>query len=114
MNSVWLQILLVMVGGSLLKYIVPHPWIWVIIDLAVFGFAYLLLRRYPWVDFTTSMIFIGGLTVVNILTDLGIISGFIGTLLILAVLAWMFYRHGGGGGSNWPRRRPTQRHKWHK
>lgn len=114
MNAVWLQVLLVMVGGSLLKYVIPYPLGWVGIDLAVLGMAYILLRRYPFVDFKTSMIFLGGLTAVNILTDLGLISGFVATLLILAVLAWMFFRNGTGGGGNWPRRRQPLRHKWHK
>lgn len=114
MNSLWLQVLLVIVGGSLLKYLVHHPYVWVAIDLAVFGIAYLLLRRYPFVDFKSSMIFLGGLTVVNVLTDLGIISGFVSTLIILGVLLWMFWRNGNGGGDDWRRRRQPQRHKWHK
>ncbi|MEM5768360.1 MAG: hypothetical protein AAGU23_07435 [Bacillota bacterium] len=113
MNGVWLQVLLVMVGGSLLKYVIPLPVAWVVIDLAVLGIAYLLLRRYPFVDFKSSMLFLGGLTVVNILTDLGFINGFVGTLLILAVLAWMFFRNGGGGG-DWRRKRQPLRYKWHK
>ncbi len=113
MNTVWLQVLLVIVGGSLLKYVIHHPYVWVGIDLAVLGIAYLLLRRYPFVDFKSSMLFLGGLTAVNVLTDLGIIGGFIGNIIILAVVAWMFFRSG-SGGDDWRPRRPPQRHKWHK
>jgi len=113
MHSLWLQVLAVMVGGSLLKYLVYYKWAWVGIDLAVLGIAYLLLRRYPLVDYKSSMMFLGGLTAVNVLTDLGIISVFLGNLLILGVLAWMIWRNSNGGGDDWRRKRPL-RHKWHK
>ena len=113
MNRVWLQVLLVLVGGSLLKNVIPLPVAWVAIDLAVWGIAYLLLRRYPFVDLHGSMLFLSGLTVVSILEDLGIIHGPVGPLLILALLAWMFFRNG-GGGDDWRRKRRPLRHKWHK
>jgi hypothetical protein len=115
MHSLWLQVLAVMIGGSLLKYLVYYRWAWVGIDLAVLGIAYLLLRRHRFVDFNNSMMFLGGLTAVNVLTDLGIISEFLGNLLILGVLAWMILRNSnGGGGDDWRQKRPLPRHKWHK
>jgi hypothetical protein len=115
MSTVWLQVLAVMVGGSMLKYVVMNPWAWVAIDVAIFGIAYLLLRRNPFVDYKSSLIFLGGLTVVNVLVDLGIISGFLGNILILAVLAWMFYSNRrDGGDDDWRRKRQPIRHKWHK
>jgi hypothetical protein len=115
MQTIWLQVLAVMVGSSLLKYVFVNPWAWVAIDLAVFGIAYYLLRRYPLVDFKSTMMFLGGLTLVNVLVDLGIVSGLVGNLLILGVLAWMFFGNNrGGGDDDWRRKRQPMRHKWHK
>ena len=99
-----------MVVGSILKYFFPGTIFWVLIDLAVLGTSYLVLRRYPFVDLRTSMIFLGGLTLINILTDFEVLSGMLGNLALLALLLWvMFYR-----GGNGPQRRPPLRHKWHK
>lgn len=114
MNTVWLQVLVVMVGGTLLKHLFYHPYIWVGLDLAVLGIAYYLLRRYPFVDFKSSMFFLSGLTAVSILTDLGVIGAFYGDLLVLAILAWMIYSNSGGGDGGWRSKRQPLRHKWHK
>jgi hypothetical protein len=112
MNTIWIQVLLVMVGGSMLKYVFMNPWAWVAIELAILGVAYYLLRRHPYVDVKSSMMFLSGLTIVNILVDLGIIGGLLGNVLVLAVLAWMFFNSNRpGGGDDWRRK---QRHKWHK
>ncbi|AJQ28108.1 MAG: hypothetical protein H6Q69_4457 [Firmicutes bacterium] len=109
MNQIWLRIFMVMIGGSVAKYIVVNPFIWVCIDLAILGIAYLILRRYPFIDLKSSMSFLGGLTAVSVLIDLGIISGLVGNILIIALLAWMIF--GRSRGSN---NRPVNRHKWHK
>jgi hypothetical protein len=111
MNQIWLRIFMVMIGGTIAKQIVFNPFIWVCIDLAVLGISYLILRRYPFVDLKSSMLFLGGLTAVSILIDLGIISGILGPILTLALLAWMMFGRNGRNGSN---NRPTNRHKWHK
>jgi len=111
MNQIWLRIFMVMIGGSFAKYIFLNPFAWVGIDLAVLGISYLILRRYPFVDLRSSMAFLGGLTAVSILTDLGIISGLVGNILIVGLLAWMMF---GGKGSNGSNNRPSNRHKWHK
>lgn len=110
MNQIWLRIFMVMIGGSVAKYIFLNPFIWVGIDLAILGISYLILRKYPFVDLKQSMSFLGGLTAVSILTDLGIISGLVGNILIIALLAWMMFGRNGRGSNN----RPTTRHKWHK
>jgi len=111
MNQIWMRIFMVMIGGSIVKYLFVGSVMWVLIDLAVLGITYLILRRYPYVDLKASMSFLGGLTALSILTDLGIISGFISNILIVALLAWMMFGRGGNNGSN---NRPTTRHKWHK
>jgi hypothetical protein len=100
-----------MIGGTILKYLFVGSILWVCIDLAVLGTSYLILKRYPYVDLKASMFFLGGLTAVSILNDLGIINGLISSILMMAVLAWMMFGRGGNNGSN---NRPTNRHKWHK
>lgn len=94
MNRTWFYILAVMIGGSMVKYVLPNPLFWVIIDLAVLGIAYLILRRYPYIDMKHSMIFLGGLTAINVLVDLGIMGGMMGNIALLALLGWMLF----GGG----------------
>lgn len=99
MNQTWFKILAAMIIGSMLKYLVFSALAWVVIDLAVLGVAYLLLRHDPFTDMRHSMLFIGGLTVVNVLVDLGIIGGMIGNLVLLALLAYMMF------GRDYTRRR---------
>lgn len=101
MNQTWFKILAVMIVGSMLKYAVYNIAAWVIIDLAILGVSYLFLRRDPFTDMKFSMIFIGGLTAVNILVDLGIIGGMLGNLILLALLAYMMF----GRNQNYRRRR---------
>ena len=94
MNRTWFYILAVMVGGSIVKYVFPHALAWVIIDLAVLGIGYLILRKDRFVDMRHSMIFLGGLTGINVLVDLGIMGGMMGNIALLALLGWMVF----GGG----------------
>ena len=109
MNQIWLRIFMVMIGGNVVKYIFINPYIWVCIDLAVFGIVYLVLKRYPFIDLKSSMSFLGGLTVISILADLEIISNLISSVLIMGLLAWMMF-----GRSRGSKNRPVNRHKWHK
>ena len=101
MNQTWFKILAVMIAGSMLKYLVFSTLAWVVIDLAVLGVSYLIIRRDPFTDLKHSMLFLSGLTVVNVLVDLGIIGGMIGNLLLLALLAYMMF----GRNNNYRRRR---------
>ncbi|MCE5286796.1 MAG: hypothetical protein LLG02_13260 [Pelosinus sp.] len=109
MNQIWLQIFAVMVGGSILKMFFHSVVMAVIIEIAVLAVAYLLIRRYPYIDLKRSMLFLGGLTVISILVDIGLLSGMLGDVIILGLLFWMLFGGGAGGG-----RRPQLRHKWHK
>ena len=83
-----------MIGGSIVKYVFPYTLAWVVIDLAVLGIAYLILRQNRFIDMRHSMIFLGSLTAINILVDLGIMSGMMGNIALLALLGWMVF----GGG----------------
>jgi len=109
-NKLWLQIFAAMIGGSIVKTIFPNSFVWVCIDIAVFGICYLILRRHSNVNLKSSMLFLGALTGISIFTDLGIMSDMISGLFILALLGWMMYARRSNGGP----KPPTIRHKWHK
>lgn len=112
MNQIWLQIFVAMIGGSIVKMIIPNSWIWVFVDIAVLVICYLLLRRHSNVDLKSSMLFLSGLTLVSILMDLNIVGGVIGNVLILILLGWMIF--GRGANTRATTKRPPVRHKWHK
>ncbi|WP_425057692.1 hypothetical protein SCACP_22270 [Sporomusa carbonis] len=101
MNQIWFQVLAAMIVGSMIKYFIFNALAWVAIDLAVLGVAYLILRRSPFIDMKRTMIFLGGLTAVNMLVDLGVINGMIGNLALLGLLGYMMF----GRGYNNRRRR---------
>ena len=109
MNNVWLMILGVMVVGSIVKYIIINRIASVVINFVVLGAVYFILRRYPYLDMKRSMIILGGMTIIISLTDLGIVSGFLGEIGLLLLIVWMFYNKGGRSG-----RPQKQRHQWHK
>lgn len=110
MSKIWLQIFAVMVFGSIVKSFFPNPLVWVCVEIAVLGISYLILRRYSNVNLKGSMIFLGGLTVISILTDLGIMSNMVSNIFILAFLGWMMYER----RRNSNPKPPQIRHKWHK
>lgn len=109
MRQVWLHVFTVMIFGSIVKFVVPNVLLWVLADLVVFGICYLLLRRYPYIDIKKSMLFIGGLTLINILVDVNILNGLIGNIISLVLVAWVIF----GGGSK-GKGQSILRHKWNK
>lgn len=112
MNKIWLQIFATMIGGSILKSAIANSLVWVGVDLAILGISYLILRRHSNVNLKGSMLFLSGLTLISILTDLNLMSGMVSNLLVLALLGWMMFgRRGNGNGDS---KGPTVRHKWHK
>ncbi len=111
MNQLWLQIFVVMIGGSILKSVIQNSLVWICIDIAILGISYMILRRHSHVNLKSSMLFLSGLTLISILTDARIISGLLGNIIILAVLAWMVFRPRGNEN---PKRPNSVRHKWHK
>lgn len=109
MNQIWLKVFTVMICGSIAKYLLPYQFLWVVTDMVVLGIAFLILRRYAFIDLNKSMMFLGTLTGVSILVDLNIIDGAVGTIASLVLVAWAMF---GGGKKN--RSSGQMRHKWHK
>jgi len=109
-NKIWLKIFVAMIGGSIVKSFFPNSLVWVLVDIAVLGISYLILRRDYTVNLKSSMLFLGGLTAISVLVDVGIMSDTVSSLFILALLGWMLYER---RSSNSPRP-PVNRHKWHK
>ncbi|MEG6584614.1 hypothetical protein [Dendrosporobacter sp. 1207_IL3150] len=98
MNQIWLQVFAVMIGGSALKYVFSNQLMWVGIDLAVLGICYALLKRHPYIDLKKSMSYLGALTTISVLVDLGVVGGEVGNIAVLALLAYMIFGGGLGGG----------------
>ena len=109
-SNAWLYLIAIMIGGSILKNLVFHPVAWVAIDILVFAACWFLLRRYPYVDMRRTLMLLGGLTVVNVLADLGLIGAMTANIIVLAFIAWMIFGGRGSGGGP----RTNLRHKWHK
>lgn len=111
MSQVWVIVFVIMIASSILKNIFMNMFIWVAIDVIVLVVCYFVLRRYPYIDLGKSMLFLVGLTVINILTDIQLISGLLGSILLLVLLVWTLF------GDRWrpSSRRPSRlRHQWHK
>ena len=112
MNKVWLQIFATMMGGSILKSIFPNSLVWVGIDLAILGISYLILRRNLIVNLKVSMLLLSALTFISILTDLRVMNDTVSGVLVLALVAWVFYKRSGGNRGD--SKGPNIRHNCHK
>jgi len=113
MNQVWLKIFGVLLVGGILKYAIGNEFVWVVIDLAAFCVCYLILSQYPYVDLKKFIKFIGVLTGVSILVDVGIISGGVGNLVLLVIILWVLFK-GHLKKPFTPQKSSKIRHKWHK
>ena len=111
MSQVWVTIFVIMIAGSILKNIFINMFIFVAIDVIVLAVCYFVLRRYPYIDLAKSMVFLVGLTVINILTDIQLISSLFGSILLLVLLVWTMF----GDRFRPSSHRPSKlRHQWHK
>lgn len=108
MERVWLKLIGVMIGASIVKYAVMSPLFWVAVDLAALAICYLMLRSVPYINIKTTMWYLSGFTLISVLVDLGVINALLGNVLSLVVIVWLLWRNYSGP------RRPPLRHKWHK
>lgn len=99
MPSTWLLIFLALMSANIiigyLPYSVIIPGI-ILVNLAVLAVSYFIFRRDPFVDLRANMLFMLGLTVINIMTDLGMMSYTMSWLAFGALLVWSW---SGGGRS---------------
>ena len=99
MPSTWLLIFLALMSANIiigyLPYSVIIPGI-ILVNLAVLAVSYFIFRRDPFVDLRANMLFMLGLTVINIMTDLGMMSYTMSWIAFGALLVWSW---SGGGRS---------------
>lgn len=91
MNIVMAKIFGTLFAGAVAKMFIVNGLAWIVIDLVVLGVAYLILKQYPYIDLKKAMSYLGAITFVSVLVDLGIIGGEIGNLAVLAMLLWMIF-----------------------
>ncbi len=94
MSKSWLYVLGVMIAANVLLHIYPYVWMSLLMSFVVFVAAYFILRRDPFVDLRASMLFIFGLTVINVLAAVGVLSGTMSNIAFVALLVWSM----AGGG----------------
>ena len=91
-SMTWIYIMLLMLAGSFILQMVPL----LIYFPAVLIIAFILIRRDPYVEKRGNILFMAGLTVINILTDLGILSYLMSWAAFAALVVWSMF--GGGRG----------------
>lgn len=101
MSNTWVFIMAVMILGNFILQILPAsvfiPGV-IIVHLLILFFSYILLKRDKFSDIRANMLFIFGLTVINILVDLNIMSQSLSWIAFGALLMWSML--GGGSSKN--------------
>ena len=91
MASTWIYVMCIMLFGSYILQLVPLMFylsVVLIVNCGVLAASYFLFRRDPLLNMRENMLFMLGLTVINILTDLGIMSYFMSWVAFGALLLW--------------------------
>lgn len=98
-SMTWIYIMLLMLAGSFILQMVPlliyFPAV-LIVNILIFIIAFILIRRDSYVEKRGNILFMAGLTVINILTDLGILSYLMSWAAFAALVVWSMF--GGGRG----------------
>nr|WP_308611793.1 hypothetical protein [uncultured Dialister sp.] len=98
-SMTWIYIMLLMLAGSFILQMVPlliyFPAV-LIVNILIFIIAFILIRRDLYVEKRGNILFMAGLTVINILTDLGILSYMMSWAAFAALVVWSMF--GGGRG----------------
>lgn len=98
-SMTWIYIMLLMLAGSFILQMVPlliyFPAV-LIVNILIFIIAFILIRRDLYVEKRGNILFMAGLTVINILTDLGILSYLMSWAAFAALVVWSMF--GGGRG----------------
>ena len=99
MMSTWIYILLLMMAANgilqavSLSFYLPAV---LAVNIAVLAASYFILRRDPLIDLRANMLFMLGLTAINIRTDLGLMSYGMSWVAFGALFIWSM---AGGGRS---------------
>lgn len=103
MNYTWIYVFLVMMAGNMALHVIPvytySGLVAVIVgvNFAVLAASFFIFRRDRYFsDFRANMLFMVGLTAINILTQLGILSYMMSWLAFGALFVWSM---AGGGRS---------------
>lgn len=96
MNFSWIYILIVMFAGDMVIRMMPILPVVLLVRFGVVVIGYFILRRDPFIDLRSSMMFLLGLTGLNILVDFGILGGMLANLAYIVLLVWSM---SGGGRS---------------
>jgi hypothetical protein len=99
MTGTWMIILMAMIAGSFILNVVPAGLYLegvMGVNLGILLIAYLCFRRDPFIDMRANMLFMLGLTVINIMTDLGMMSVALSWVAFGALFIWSMM---GGGRS---------------
>lgn len=98
-SMTWIYIMLLMLAGSFILQMVPlliyFPAV-LVVNILIFIIAFILIRRDPYVEKRGNILFMAGLTFINILTDLGILSYLMSWAAFAALVVWSMF--GGGRG----------------
>ncbi|MBO5244627.1 MAG: hypothetical protein J6B02_00860 [Selenomonadales bacterium] len=91
MNIVMLKVFGPLFAGAVAKMFVAQGLGWVVIDLVALGVVYLILKKYPYIDLKKAMSYLGAITFISVLVDIGMIDGALGNLAVLGMLLWMMF-----------------------
>lgn len=99
MTYTWIYIMLLMFAGSFILQMVPLLFYFeavIAVKLLILAASWFILRRDRFSDFRSNILFMAGLTIINILTDLGILTHSMSWVAFGALLIWSMT---GGGRS---------------
>ena len=91
MNIVMLKVFGPLFAGAVAKMFIAQGLGWVAIDLVALGAVYLILKKYPYIDLKKAMSYLGAITFISVLVDIGMIDGVIGNLAVIGQLLWMMF-----------------------
>ena len=97
MTNGWMWIIGIMLIGAFILQMTPLMfYLYAVfgVHLSILLISYLILRRERVIDLRANMLFMLGLTVINIMTDLGIMNYHMSSAAVAALLVWSLF----GGG----------------
>ncbi len=94
MTYSWIILLVLMVASNFVIGFFGSYLAVFVVNGAILAAGYYLFRRDPMIDLRSSMLFLAGLTVINVLSDLNIMSSSMANLACIVLLIWSM----AGGG----------------